>query len=122
MSKEVRFILSRLTDFNMAVSYGTAALIVTIGTISLILGLILLAVGIINPEEELSSTETLLPNGTVTFQDFRVTSLPLIGVGITATVFGYMLWFVLSKQTSNTKTVQEDIQTQLHPTTENKLA
>ena len=105
MNKEEKFISSCLTDLNMAVGYGTAALIVTIGTISLILGLILLAVGIINPEEELSSTETLLPNGTVTFQDFRVTSLPLIGVGITATVFGYMLWFVLSKQTSNTKTV-----------------
>ena len=105
MIKEENLILSCFADSRMAISYGTAALMVTIGTISLILGLILLAVGFINPDEELSSTETLLPNGTVTFEDFRMTSLPLIGVGITATVFGYMLWFVLDKQTSNTKTV-----------------
>ena len=95
-----------LLDNTMVVSYGTAALIVTIGTISLLLGVELLAVGFINPQGEISVSKTLFPNGTITFQDFRVTSLPLIGVGITATIFGYMLWFVLSKQTfNNTKPV-----------------
>ena len=103
MIKEANPTDSDHTDLNMAVSYGTAALMVTVGTISLLLGVELLAVGFINPQEKQSIIE-IFPNGTLTFQDFRVTSLPLIGVGITATIFGYMLWFVLSKQTLNTKT------------------
>ena len=103
MIKEEKFILCRIADIDMVVGYGTAALIVTIGTISLLLGIELLLVGFINPQSELSVTETIFLNGTTTFQDFRVTSLPLIGVGITATVFGYMLWFVLSKQAMNPK-------------------
>ena len=88
----------------MVVGYGTAALSVTLGTILLLLGLQLVVIGFLfSPSDVPPERKSLFPNGTVTFHDLQVTSLPLVGVGITATIFGYMLWFVHSKHNSTTK-------------------
>ena len=89
----------------MVIGYSTAALSVTLGTILLLLGLQLVVIGFLfSPPGVPPEEKTLFPNGTVTFHDIRVTSLPLVGVGITATIFGYMLWFVICKYNSTTKT------------------
>ena len=87
----------------MVLGYSTAAVSVTVGTISFLLGIQLGAIGFIfSPNNVPPENKSIFPNGKITFHDAQVACPPLVGVGIAITIFGYMLWYAHSKRHSST--------------------
>lgn len=86
----------------LKMGFGTSALLVAIGTMCLIFGIELIVVSLIYKfdDDEHGKQETLIPNGNITYRDLRLTSIPLLAIGIPATILGYTLWYVYSKRRS----------------------